>query len=385
MPVIVEGTGFQSWARRELRAGVCGGETWINLSGRPSITLHAGGKEPSESQKGIWSSPVVDLQNTPLLPGSEINPSCALRTPGNSYVIVKVVILAEDGEWYEYILGEVGDAYPRTSVLGQNDEWASVAIDTLVAKSTIRAYQLQVELVADGDARPEVFRVSADAVGVSKPQKVERTPREVAKIIEGISQITQMVSDEKFTGFGAGTKARILGGGWAWCSAACMAMLFLFWGVAPTEEEIREAAKKSGFRMGNLTEGLVHWVARLLYDKAYDGTGNWLMNVAAAGQRGLDGWLRKFPSIGELGKLIDEGIPFVASISWKSGQWPGASIPKSKGHLVLVCGETADGRVVFIDPRRTEPSEMLQYMDSALFDALWEPSGRLAYVIKRAA
>ena len=95
------------------------------------------------------------------------------------------------------------------------------------------------------------------------------------------------------------------------------------------------------------------WVdhaARYTYAWGYDGTGMWPFNTAYAARYGLDAFVTRLRSLREAELFIKAGIPLVASISFGAGELDGAPISATSGHLVVIRGFTADGRVVVNDP-----------------------------------
>lgn len=354
-----------TWSGADLRWGQGDESAWVDTSGRPAVALSTKGRE------GAWNSPVVDLGSRPLQPDDEIIVSCIAATPGRSYVRVKLRVHSED-EWHEYQMGELGAQHWQTSIAGQDDTWGRVKVDVFEAKRPVEAYQVRVELVAEGVAKPRVFRVSGQAVRARISEEVPPTTVQETVILDA-PKFTQMVQDDAFDGLG--------GGGRAWCSAATTAMAVAKWGAGPTEDEIMRLLAESAFEAHGSAEEFLYAVACGVYDHSYDGTGNWLVNVEYAGLRGLDGWLYKFPSLVELERLILHGVPAPVSISWKNGEWVGAAVPESDGHLALAVGVTKWGDIVLHDPRQ-EPGNIRVKVGRRLFDKMWRRSGRLGYVIK---
>lgn len=141
-----------------------------------------------------------------------------------------------------------------------------------------------------------------------------------------------------------------------WCSPASLAMVNAYHGIAQTLEE----------------------TARAVMDRAYNGTGNWAFNVAYSGSLGLRAVVAYLPNLDAAQRLIERGLPVIISYSWSDGELPGAPLPHSDGHLVVLCGFTAQGDCAINDP--AAPSVRVVYPRASV-EHLWQRSGGAAYVI----
>ncbi|MDQ0614130.1 hypothetical protein QF046_001771 [Microbacterium sp. W4I4] len=164
-----------------------------------------------------------------------------------------------------------------------------------------------------------------------------------------------------------------LGGGPVWCSPTSLTMVALAWGTEiPTAapEEIPEGADPH-----------VPWVARSVYDIAYEGTGNWSFNAALAGSLGLEAFVTRLPGLRAARTLTDAGVPIVASIRFGKGELSGADYGAPTGHLVVIRGFTADGDVLVADPANPGGAAGLRTYPRAAFDTAWSYSRRTVYVV----
>ena len=140
-----------------------------------------------------------------------------------------------------------------------------------------------------------------------------------------------------------------------WCSAAALAMLLRYHGVAAGIPE----------------------VVRGVYDEAYGGTGNWAFNAAYAGARGLRGVVAYLHGIGHAAAFVAAGLPVAISIGWRAGELPGAPLVHSEGHLLVVRGADAS-HVAVNDP--AHPAIATRYPRTAL-DCAFRAHGGVAYVV----
>jgi hypothetical protein len=113
-----------------------------------------------------------------------------------------------------------------------------------------------------------------------------------------------------------------------WCAPAAMAMLLNARGITATVKDTVDG----------------------VFDRSYGGTGNWTFLTAYAAQRGLvaaPAYLRDLVTIEQ---FIAAFLPLAVSISWSTGELPGAPLEQSAGHILVVRGFTPDGDVIVNDP-----------------------------------
>jgi len=141
-----------------------------------------------------------------------------------------------------------------------------------------------------------------------------------------------------------------------WCAPASMAMLAGAWGMAPGVAE----------------------VAAGVFDRAYNGTGNWAFAAAYAGACGLVGAAAYLRDLVNLEALIAAGLPAAVSIAWGSDALPGAPLEQSSGHIVVVRGFDARGDVIVNDP--AQPAVRHVY-GRAAFAGCWLGHGGVALLV----
>jgi hypothetical protein len=189
-----------------------------------------------------------------------------------------------------------------------------------------------VDVRADG--------VAFDLVAFSSPVHLRPSlPVRERPIALDVPKLSQYVGDER-----------------GWCSPASLTMVHAFHGLP----------------------GTVPQTARAVFDRAYNGTGNWALNVAYSGARGLRGVVAYLSNLHAARRLIERGIAPVISYSWSEGELPNAPLPHSDGHLAVLCGFDGDGDCIVNDP--AAPPVRATYRHSAL-EPLWQRAGGVAYVV----
>ncbi len=141
-----------------------------------------------------------------------------------------------------------------------------------------------------------------------------------------------------------------------WCSPASLSMIHAYYGLDVSVEE----------------------TARAVFDRAYNGTGNWSFNVAFSGSLGLRGVVGHLRNLDHAQRLIERNVPIAISYSWRDGELPGAPLERSDGHLAVLCGFTANGDCVLNDPAAR--SVRAVYPRAAI-EAIWQRNAGVAYVI----
>jgi hypothetical protein len=121
--------------------------------------------------------------------------------------------------------------------------------------------------------------------------------------------------------------------------------------------------------------------ARMTYDYAYGGTGNWSFNTAYAATYGLRAQVTRLGSLAELERVVARGIPVVTSQAFTAGELDGAGY-QTDGHLMVVVGFTAAGDVVANDPAAPTNTEVRRVYDRRQFETVWLRSGGVAYLIR---
>lgn len=141
-----------------------------------------------------------------------------------------------------------------------------------------------------------------------------------------------------------------------WCSPASLSMIHAFHGI----------------------DRSVAATAQAVFDRAYNGTGNWSFNVAHSGTLGLRGVVAHLRNLDHAQRLIERNLPLAISYSWSDGELPGAPLERSDGHLVVLRGFTRDGDCAINDP--AAPNVRVVYPRSAI-EYLWQRNDGVAYVV----
>lgn len=357
-----EDIDYHSWsaarefARGEL-TGVRPGQDGLRIS------------EPAGTRDGYeygrWTSPL----HKPGFGASELVASWNAATPDGTWLEVEAKARTADGTdtaWY--VLGKWahGDGdIRRTTVAGQDDDHASVNVDTLVAKPGVRfaAYQLRVTLyrARGSDATPVLRQAGAMTSYVPERFEVPISPPGKAAGIElDVPRYAQNVHRGHYPEYG--------GGGENWCSPTSTAMVLEYWGRGPSADEL------SWLPAGYPDPAVAH-AARHTYDYSYEGTGNWPFNTAYAAHYGLRGHITRLHSLAELEDYIARGVPVITSQSFLAEELDGAGYGTA-GHIMVVIGFTEDGDVIVNDPASDTTEGVRKVYPREQFETIWQRTKR---------
>ena len=319
---------------------------------------------------GTWTSPWVE----PGFEIFEVIPSWTADTPAGSVVEIWLQARTPLGlETGWYALGRWAyddDPFRRTSVPGQDDEFALVDTDTLRASAGLVAYRLRVVhgRVEDAEA-PTVRTIAAIASSRGSAVVPMSAPGVAAGLELSVPSYAQTIHADEYPEYA--------GGGASWCSPASTAMVIAFWGTGPTADDLAWVDPA-------LPDPWVAYAARHTYDLAYDGTGNWPFNTAYAACFGLDAFVTRLESLALAELFVRAGIPLVLAIAAGPGELEGFLLPQgTNGHLVVVRGFTSEGDPIVNDPAAESNAAVRRVYDRGQFERAWlGGSGGIAYVIR---
>ncbi|GAB3870331.1 hypothetical protein GCM10029964_004660 [Kibdelosporangium lantanae] len=145
-------------------------------------------------------------------------------------------------------------------------------------------------------------------------------------------------------------------------------MVVEYWGKHPSTKDM-------SWIDPSYVDPSVDYAARFMYDKDYDGTGNWPFNTAYAASYGLHAHITRLHSLTELEGYIRRGIPVITSQSFLSSELDGAGYGTS-GHIMVVIGFTATGDVIVNDPASSSNERVRNVYKRAQFETIWQRTKR---------
>ncbi|HET6626345.1 MAG TPA: peptidase C39 family protein [Nocardioidaceae bacterium] len=322
---------------------------------------------------GRWTSPWT----APGFGLTELVPSWDVTTRGDAWVQVEVRGVSETGQrssWDTLARWAPGDRTVRRTSLGQqSDDLARVAVDTWKSNFSMefRSWQLRLTLYRRSGTRGTPFVDTIGAMSSNLPVVDDvRTSRPgVARgITLPVLRYSQMIHAGDYPQYG--------NGGEAWCSPTSTSMVLGYYRRLPGATEY--AWVRSPHR-----NRFVDHAARMTYDYAYRGTGNWSFNTAYAAQHADHAFVTRLRNLREAERFIKAGIPVVASVAFGRGELDGAPISSTNGHLMVIVGFTRAGDVVVNDPAARRNRGVRRTYDRGQFEDAWLPSsGGLAYIIR---
>lgn len=155
-----------------------------------------------------------------------------------------------------------------------------------------------------------------------------------------------------------------------WCSPTSVAMVLGYWARRLDRPELAKDVPE---------------VARAVFDRNYNGTGNWSFNAAYAGTfPSLRATVERLESLEEVHDWIRQGVPVILSGPYSLlADNPKAS---SAGHVIVVVGFTGEGDVIVNDPWavRSRGQAVRRVYDRENVERAWARSGHTVYLIRPA-
>jgi hypothetical protein len=316
---------------------------------------------------GTWTSPWTAPGGT----FTQVVPSWNATTPGGSWIQVLIRVRSSAG--HTSGLENLGSwasgtqAIQRSSAGSQPGPVARVATDTLIATGgPLTSYRIIVRLMrTPGGPSPVLGAIGVVTATPPSTAPTTSTPLSRTAVSLAVPTYSQMIHRGQDPQYG--------GGGEAWCSPTSLSMLLGYYGRLPTPT----------------ARGVDRWVnvvARMTYDYAYAGTGNWPFNTAYAGTRGTDAFVTRLANLRTAERFIRVGIPLAVSLRFSRGLLAGAPISATAGHLVVLVGFTAAGNPVVNDPAASSDASVRRTYARSQFEHAWlVGSDGMAYVVHDAA
>ena len=313
---------------------------------------------PGFREKHVTVTGEIELTSLRIfsaIPTNELIVSWNADTPAGTGLKIEASATCEGRETQFYTMGmwsNDGEAYPRSSVVGQKDIDGEVQTDTLLLYKPASYFQIKITLhPTTTGIFPELKYVGISMTDTSiQPETLQPNRAAWGKEI-AVPSRTQL-------GYPNAS---------GWCSPTSTAMTLAFWADRLHRPELNIPVPE---------------VAQAIYDKVYDGTGNWPFNTAFAGSKpGMVAYVTRFSDIRELEDWIAAGIPVVVSCSYDL--LLGSKRDADPGHLLVCDGFTKDGDVVLNDPaHHPERGETARRIfPRANFLKGWERSKKLVYLI----
>jgi len=244
-------------------------------------------------------------------------------------------LVADGSAW---TLPPLPGAAPPSTVT--TDSRASTHIDCLLLHAALPAPRLRIEL--EGSIPPQRYLLTVSARLHTQPQVP--LPRQTAALPAPPPALSQMLAP-------AALARRI-------CSPTSVAMVLALWGRGADWLDI---------------------VAEC-HDPASNLYGIWPLAIAAAARRGSFGAIELFHDWTQPLSVLAQGIPLVTSIRFETNALPGAPLPRSSGHLVVLSAVGPD-TVRVNDPAAPTLDTVVRTYPTAAFAAAWLASRGAAYIL----
>lgn len=312
--------------------------TWADEPGAPShliaIPLSFVGKaeaEFDEIEAGLDSDEIIPSLNIAGL-------------VGDAKIQIRAHFADHITKWYD--LGTWSTkADLRTTVTGQKDADGDVLADTLRLASPCRTFDVRVSVTSTAP-------VPAGTLYVCFSRPVPEKPPEAPSATPGLPLPVPLLAQGDFPG------------GEVLCSPTSLSMVLHYWADKQSRPELAKT---------------VNEISEAVWDKAYNGAGNWAFNAAFAGSMSrVRAYVTRLSCASDLEKWTAAGIPVVCSVA--SSMLEGKPLsPKEKGHLIVVVGFTAEGDVIVNNP--SHRNQLRRIYQRTNFETAWQHSRRTVYIV----
>jgi hypothetical protein len=307
---------------------------------RPNLDFPAVGEEKVFGVDGI----------KPATPFNEAIVSWNVSPTAGAHVTIEARAKGEGYETKWYSLGEweLDDATKRISVEDQKDANGNVLTDTLRLTKPANTLDVRLRLRRTAEGTTPVLKL----VTVSTADTTQSTPSvSVANPAWG-----------KLVDVPQRAQGNYPNGG-VLCSPTSVSMMLWHYSNELKRPEMNKDVPE---------------VEASVWDKVYDGAGNWPFNAAYAGSfPGMTAYVTRFRGIQDLERWIDAGLPVVCSVSLDILK--GNENPRPSGHLVVLVGFEKNGDPIFNDPAHRDQVRRTYKREN--FEKAWMRSNRAVYIV----
>jgi hypothetical protein len=303
------------------------------------------------SAPGTNASEVVltSREFTPRISWNELIVSWNADMPKDSYLRVEARAVSPDRATKYFIMSLWSSnpaKYPRECVKRQKDADGDVETDTLVLQQLAPRFQIRLTLGGDTKQLPKIRFLGFHVLdNTAKPTPLPPNRAAWGRTLPVLER-SQMAYE----------------GGDVWCSPTTISMMLDFWSQKLHRPDLARDVPE---------------IVKGVYDRAWGGTGNWVLNTAYAGSfPGMRAYTTRMSDVAELEDWVAHGMPVGLSLCYN--RLRGKSRDPS-GHLVVCVGFTKDGDPVINDPG-TSKNVRKVFPRANLVDA-WTYSKNAAYII----
>ncbi len=280
---------------------------------------------------------LVSAEIPALFPFDELLLSADAVFPGGGALEAEAQVKA-GGKWSPWFsFGRFDAAGGGASVKGQKNDFGRMDVDILKLDRKAEALRYRVRLSsAGGRASLRLVGVTyTDAAAPYSSADAAARPASFKPVRVQVPAYSQMVQQVNYAG--------------DICSPVSLSMTL------------------SGF--GRRVEPIP--TASAVLDATENIYGNWFLNTAYAGSRGLYAFLARLNTLEDARAFLEAGSPVIASVTFGPDELKNSPLRKTRGHLLVITGFDAKGDVITHDPAAPEEKTVRRVYKRAEFAAAW--------------
>ncbi|PJA12110.1 MAG: hypothetical protein COX65_09060 [Elusimicrobia bacterium CG_4_10_14_0_2_um_filter_56_8] len=273
-----------------------------------------------------------------VFPFNELLLSADAVFPGGGELKAEARVKTPDGWSPWFCFGSFKAAGGGAGAAPQENSFGRMAIDVLRLRKKASALRYRITL-KPGNTKPAVIRLVSvtytDSVAAYRPANAVSRATGYKPVKIFLPRRSQMVQRVKYAG--------------SICSPVSLSMALSALGLSA--EPLKTAAA--------------------VFDSAHNIYGNWFLNTAYAGTRGVYAFTARLNSLEEARAFLLAGIPLIASVTFGPGELKHSPLKKTNGHLLAITGFNAKGGVIVHDPAAPGSKTVERVYNKAEFARAW--------------
>lgn len=302
--------------------------------------------EVDRSASTVGFPEIIGYNDLPAAPFDEAIVSWNVEPAANASLRVEIRAHSPSKTTKWYRMADWTLAAERQSLKGQKDADGNVLTDTLSLKQPATSVDLRFTLMKLKEGPDPRLRFASVATSLGEAIPGKGLPTGLATTLD-VPRKCQ----------GDYPNGGVL------CSPTSLSMVLNYYGDLLGRDDLEKDVPE---------------VQANVWDKVYDGAGNWAFNAAYAGSiPEMKAYVARLDDVSDIERWIAADRPVICSVSFDLLRGRPLS-PTESGHLVVLVGFNEKGDPVFNDPAFKEPRKSYPRAD---FEKAWAYSNHTVYLV----